>query len=64
MPPSHCQYLLMREWGYSHGEIKAAMKKARRASQRRAQTSKKEKLGLEPFEESLEKARKKVALVG
>lgn len=54
----------MREWGYSHGEIKAAMKKARRASQRWAQTAKKEKLGLEPFEEALEKARKKVALVG
>ena len=61
MPPSHRQYLLMREWGYSRGEIEAAMKEAQRASQRRAQMATKVQLG---FEEALEKVRKKVALVG
>jgi hypothetical protein len=64
MPPSHRQFLLMRELGYSRGEIEVAMKEARLASQRRAQTAKKAKLGLEPFEEVLEEARKKFALVG
>ena len=64
MPPSYRHYLLMRECGYSRGEIDSSMKEAQRALQRRAQTAKKAKLGLDPFEEALEKARKKVALVG
>ncbi len=40
------------------------MKEAWLASQHRAQTAKKAKLGLELFKEALEKARKKFALVG
>ena len=64
MPPLHRQFLLMRDWGYSRGEIEAAMKEAWLASQHRAQTAKKAKLGLELFKEALEKARKKFALVG
>jgi len=64
MTPIDRQYLLMREWGYSRTEIDRAMKEARKVSQRRAQTAKKAKMGLEPLEEVLEKARRKVASVG
>ncbi|KAL3812058.1 hypothetical protein ACHAXA_010030 [Cyclostephanos tholiformis] len=60
--PIDRQYLLMREWGYSRREIEGAMKEARRASQRRARTARKS--GLEPLEEALEKAMKKVASLG
>jgi hypothetical protein len=64
MTPIDRQYLLMREWGYSRNEIDRAMKEARKVSQRRAQTAKKAKMGLEPLEEALEKARKRVTSVG
>ncbi len=64
MTPIDRQYLLMREWGYSRTEIDRAMKEARRVSQRRAKTAKMTKLGLEPLEEVLERARKRVASVG
>ncbi|KAL3763776.1 hypothetical protein ACHAW5_000349 [Stephanodiscus triporus] len=64
MPSSHRQYLLMREWGFSRGEIEGAMKEARRASQRRARTVRNARNGFDLLEESFETVRKKVASVG
>lgn len=59
MPPMQRQYLLMREHGFTRGQIKTAMDEAKRVAKQREKTV---KLGLygfvEPMEEVLEKTRR------
>eukprot|EP00804_Cyclotella_cryptica_P014464 CCRYP_004798-RA/>CCRYP_004798-RA protein AED:0.12 eAED:0.12 QI:0/-1/0/1/-1/1/1/0/389 len=57
MPPSYRQYLLMREAGFSRGEIQRAVDQARRIAKERDRTRR--NLALQPVEEALETARKK-----
>lgn len=59
MPANHRQYLLMREAGFTRGEINAAMEEAKRVAKRRAKTVKGVRLGLQPVEEVLESTRRK-----
>mmetsp|Transcript_24566 Transcript_24566/g.40271 ORF Transcript_24566/g.40271 Transcript_24566/m.40271 type:complete len:353 (-) Transcript_24566:158-1216(-) len=60
MPPMHRQYLLMREAGFTRGEIKDAMEEAKRVAKQRQKTAKGARLGfVQPVEEVLEKTRRK-----
>ncbi|KAL7484952.1 hypothetical protein ACHAW6_010551 [Cyclotella cf. meneghiniana] len=57
MPPSYRQYLLMREAGFTRGEIQRAVDQARRLAKERERTRR--NLALQPVEEVLETAKKK-----
>ena len=57
MPPSHRQYLLMREAGFTRGEIQRAVDQAKRIAKERERTRR--NLALQPVEEVLETAKKK-----
>jgi len=46
MPPTHRQYLLMKEMGFLRGQIKGAMEEAKRCAKQREKTMKGVKLGL------------------
>ena len=56
MPPCHRQYLLMREWGFTRGEIKAQMEMVKKAARDRHKTI--STLKYQPYEEKLEKTRR------
>ncbi|EJK60039.1 hypothetical protein THAOC_19676 [Thalassiosira oceanica] len=56
MPPCHRQYLLMREWGFTRGEIKAQMEIVKKAAKDRHKTI--STLKYQPYEERLEKTRR------
>mmetsp|Transcript_16324 Transcript_16324/g.39057 ORF Transcript_16324/g.39057 Transcript_16324/m.39057 type:complete len:402 (+) Transcript_16324:302-1507(+) len=60
MPSSHRQYLLMREAGFTRGQLKVAMDEAKRAAKRREKTIKLDKYGLQTVDEALEKTRRKL----
>lgn len=57
MPASHRQYLLMREAGFSRGDIQKAIEEARRVAKNRVQTRK--NLKYMPMEEALESTKRK-----
>lgn len=61
MPPAHRQYLLMKEMGFSRGQIKGAIEEAKRCAKQRKKTVKGVKLGLQPVEEALEKTKRKLS---
>ncbi|EJK72409.1 hypothetical protein THAOC_06064 [Thalassiosira oceanica] len=56
MPPCHRQYLLMRECGFTRGEIKAQMEIVKKAAKDRHKTI--STLKYQPYEERLEKTRR------
>lgn len=58
MPANHRHYLLMREAGFTRGEISLAMEEAKRVAKNREKTVKGVKMGLQPVEEVLERTRK------
>lgn len=57
MPPSHRRYLLMREAGFTRGEIQKAVEEAKRVAENRRRTRKNVKL--QPVEEILESGKRK-----
>jgi len=61
MPAAHREYLLMREAGFSRGEIKVAMYEAQRTAKQREKTLKGVMLGLQPVQEVLEKTKRRLA---
>ncbi|KAL7537671.1 hypothetical protein ACHAXR_009266 [Thalassiosira sp. AJA248-18] len=65
MPPMHRQYLLMREAGFTKGEIQMAMEDAKRVARQREKTKKMSRLGfVQPVEEVLEKTSRKMTKMG
>jgi len=61
MPAAHREYLLMREAGFSRGEIKVAMYEAQRTAKQREKTVRGVMLGLQPVQEVLEKTKRRLA---
>ena len=64
MTPAHRKYLLMREAGFSRHEINAAMKEARRVAKQREQTARYVRRGYQPYEEMLERTKRKLGKIG
>ena len=64
MPPLHRQYLLMREAGFTRGQIKIASDKAKRAAKQREKTSRRVTKGLQPYDEMIEKMNRRLSKLG
>ena len=65
MPPMHRQYLLMREAGFTKGEIQVAMEEAKKVARNREKTKKMSRVkGMERVEEALEKTKRRFGKIG
>ena len=64
MPPVHRQYLLMREAGFTRGQIKMASVEAKRAAKQREKTSRRVVKGLQPYDEMVEKMNRRLSKLG